>query len=265
MNRKFVLFLSKGLLLTSLAWAEPGGPVRVPVSGLETKDVIAERFGVEPNRVHREDEVMRVEPPESGWPTHRVLPKQTLWSISKQYDVSVDLLRQANQLEDDKIRSGSTLYIPARPLPQWLKVTTEDGRVGYVRADQILDAPPTRLSGEALVDLARGWLGTPYRFGGQSTAGIDCSGYVQEIFRQAGHILPRTADKQFEAGEAVPAEQLRAGDLVFFETYSSGASHVGIYSGSGRFLHASSSHGVVETELSEKYYQERFLGARRME
>lgn len=116
----------------------------------------------------------------------------------------------------------------------------------------------------ALVDSARKELGVPYVWGGTSSAGYDCSGYIYTMYAQRGIELPRMADEQFYAGVPVAKDDLQPGDLVFFETYMPGPSHAGIYVGNGRFVHASSGAGeVTETPLDKEYYVERFLGARR--
>ena len=115
----------------------------------------------------------------------------------------------------------------------------------------------------ALTRTALRYLGAPYVWGGESPSGVDCSGFVQAVFRRNGITLPRTADAQFEAGHRVSEGGLQPGDLVFFQTYAEGASHVGIYLGSGQFVHASSSNGVRVDSLSESYYSSRFIGARR--
>lgn len=107
--------------------------------------------------------------------------------------------------------------------------------------------------------------GVKYRFGGASPDGFDCSGFVMYVFNKHGIKLPRTADKQFEIGTPVKRKaDLIPGDLVFFETYERGASHVGIYRGNDQFVHASSSRGVTVSGLSEAYYSQRYLGARRV-
>jgi len=107
------------------------------------------------------------------------------------------------------------------------------------------------------------FLGVPYSFGGTSAYGFDCSGFVQHVFALMGRQLPRTADAQYYAGKRFEG-QPRAGDLVFFHTYEAGVSHVGIALGGDRFVHASSSHGVMVSSLHDSYWGARYLGAKRV-
>ncbi len=116
---------------------------------------------------------------------------------------------------------------------------------------------------KSLTRSALRFLGTPYVFGGTSTRGFDCSGYVQHVFAMMGVNIPRTADAQYYAGRKVTGG-MHAGDLVFFQTYEPGPSHVGIYLGRGRFVHASSSHGVMVSSLGDSYWGPKFIGAKRL-
>ena len=108
--------------------------------------------------------------------------------------------------------------------------------------------------------------GTPYRNGGsEPSSGFDCSGFVQWVFAQHGTALPRDVKQQFDEGRKIDADDVKAGDLVFFETVSRGASHVGIAIGADEFVHAPSSRGVVRIErLSTDYWVKRWVGARRI-
>ena len=101
-----------------------------------------------------------------------------------------------------------------------------------------------------IINSSLNYIGVPYVFGGTTPSGFDCSGFTRYVFATAGISLPRTADVQFEIGTPVSYDNLMPGDLVFFSTYTYGASHVGIYMGDGNFINASSSRGVVVDSLS---------------
>jgi cell wall-associated NlpC family hydrolase len=113
---------------------------------------------------------------------------------------------------------------------------------------------------------ALSYRGAPYRNGGSDPNGFDCSGFVQWVFAQQGRALPREVRDQFLLGRDVKREDVQPGDLVFFETVSHGASHVGIAIGGDEFVHAPSSRGVVRVENYETdYWKKRYVGARRLE
>jgi len=111
------------------------------------------------------------------------------------------------------------------------------------------------------------YLDAPYKYGGNSNDGIDCSGFTRQIFLNTFSIeLPRSAKEQFEIGEKVDRDDLEFGDLVFFNTSRrSKPGHVGIYLGDNQFIHSSRKLGVTISSLNEKYYSKRFYGARRIE
>lgn len=120
------------------------------------------------------------------------------------------------------------------------------------------------VEGREVVSKAAKYKGVPYVFGGTTPKGFDCSGYVQYVFKNCKASLPRLADEQALEGVFVTQKQLRPGDLVFFTTYTAGASHVGIYAGSGQFWSASSSKGVILSSLKDDYWKNRYYGARRV-
>jgi len=144
-------------------------------------------------------------------------------------------------------------------------------------ADGLVGAATYRaLMGRELPEVSRGgsyvarrivqtsfqYIGVPYVFGGTTPSGFDCSGFVRYVYANAGIWLPRAADEQFESGYAV--SNLQPGDLVFFSTYTYGASHSGIYLGNGKFISATSSSGVRVDNLYDGYWGSCYIGARRV-
>ena len=105
--------------------------------------------------------------------------------------------------------------------------------------------------------------GTPYCYSGDTPDCFDCSGFVSYCYGMVGIELPRTSRDQYRTGERV-IDGLQHGDLVFFNTSGRGVSHVGIYVGKNRFIHSSTSSGVMVSSLSNRYWQPRYLGARRV-
>ena len=131
--------------------------------------------------------------------------------------------------------------------------------------------PDARLSNPRQVHLVLSdqlvkWRGTPYRYGGLSRSGIDCSGFVYRTFRERfGIQLPRTTRQQSEIGTRISKKELLPGDLVFFKTgWGEGGLHVGIYDTQNQFIHASTSRGVMRSSLSNVYWRKVFWQARRL-
>lgn len=170
----------------------------------------------------------------------------------------------------------------------WYKVNSKN-QVGYIRSDlvELTEKPAenfgvnrgnsssgssssgssstTTLSkGEKLAAYAKTFVGYPYVYGGSSPSGFDCSGFMQYVHRQMGYTIKRTATAQLSNGRKVTRDELKPGDMVFFG-YGSTATHVGMYIGGGKFVHAENSGtGVVISELFTGYYSGRYLTARRI-
>jgi len=118
---------------------------------------------------------------------------------------------------------------------------------------------------EKVIPAAKKYIGVPYKYGGTTTRGFDCSGYIRQVFNEVGVSLPRTAAEMYKKGSIVSKSDLHVGDLVFFNTTGKPASHAGIYIGSGQFIHSSSSKGVTISNLSDPYYWgPRYIGAKRI-
>ncbi len=129
-----------------------------------------------------------------------------------------------------------------------------------------LDIEHQPLSGNVkeILTYANTFTGVPYKFGGTTPAGFDCSGYIRHVFKKIGYNMPRQADEQFMVGKKVEKSNLQPGDLVFFETYEPGISHSGIYIGDGQFISATSSSGVAVADIDDSYWGPRYRGAKRV-
>jgi len=115
-----------------------------------------------------------------------------------------------------------------------------------------------------ITDTALKLVGVPYKWGGITNKGFDCSGFIWYVFDKNAVHLPRTADGQYQVGKSIGFSNLQQGDLVFFTTYEPGASHSGIYLGKGNFIHTSSRRGVMVSNLTDSYWKTKYIGARRI-
>jgi len=180
--------------------------------------------------------------------TYTVQPGDTLEVIATRVGTSQQALATANHLRNaNRLSVGQVLKVP-----------------GARRA------PEPKATGEAcdsssLVKEALRYRGVPYQYAGTSSRGMDCSGLVSRVLMTHGIRAPHNAASLYKLGTPVQKANLQAGDLVFFNTRGRGISHVGIYIGKGEFVHASSGSGRVTTsQLTEGYYQLRYVGARRL-
>jgi cell wall-associated NlpC family hydrolase len=124
---------------------------------------------------------------------------------------------------------------------------------------QRLGVAPSALKNRALYHFVEAWEGVPYKYGGVSETGVDCSGFVGILYRQVyQQNLPRTAAEMSLKSKAVKRDQLEEGDLVFFDIEGKKTSHVGVYLQNGMFIHASTSRGVIISSLSLAYYDKAF-------
>lgn len=219
--------------------------------------------------------------------TYKVKKGDTIARVSKKTGVSVAELKRLNGLAKGKLKPGQTLALfdsdaetkpgkkaAAKPSLRYADLLNEK-EYEQSLAD-LLDQDSVNLHVQKSPDLksdnvkllktkAFGFLGTRYRFGGTSRNGLDCSAFVQKVFNEMEVSLPRTAREQFERGELVTRGDMQKGDLVFFRTYASFPSHVGIYLGGNRMIHASSrDRRVVISSVDTPYYRSRFIGAKRM-
>ena len=143
-----------------------------------------------------------------------------------------------------------------------------DGKVGPITYKALMnkEIPVSRGDNAIRRIIRRGYsvMGAPYVFGANGPYSFDCSGFVRYAVAAGGIYLPRMADEQYYFGRKISINNMRKGDLIFFSTYEAGASHVGIYLGEGRFLHAGSSTGVTVSNCFDSYWGPRIYGACRI-
>lgn len=131
--------------------------------------------------------------------------------------------------------------------------------------EQIFGFPFTDAFNPSWYESIYHWLGTPYRYAGKSLKGIDCSNFVNEVYKSVfGFIAGGNSAEQFARTLRVNKAELKEGDLVFFKINKNRISHVGIYLGNDRFAHSSRSKGVIVSNLKHPYYKTRFAGAGRL-
>lgn len=203
---------------------------------------------------------------------------ENLYSISKKYGVSIEEVKRINHLSSTVLKVGQVLKLPS---PQMEETFEEDGDLEE-RKDQMEEAVTEKgmkekQLGEPLgkwsspeernlfIKVVKTFLGVPYRLGGSTLKGIDCSAFVKKIYQIFNVDLPRTAREQIFFGKRVKREELEEGDLVFFKTRRANGTHVGIYVGNNEFVHASSwSKEVKIDSLETPYFDRRFLGGVRI-
>jgi lipoprotein Spr len=114
-----------------------------------------------------------------------------------------------------------------------------------------------------LVKEAESWIGTPYKYGGESRNGVDCSGFVLQVYTALGVRIPRTSNQQYDYVKKIDFDDKKTGDLIFFSKNSK-INHVGIYLGSGEMIHASSNNGVVKQLIDDYYFGDKIVGVGRV-
>ena len=193
---------------------------------------------------------------------YKVKRGDTVDKVALKFGVEKDDIVESNSNVNRRLSPGRVLLIPKIAEPQ--------------AGEEIVDfsggtMKPWKTTEEKfmLVKVAKSFMGAPYRYGGNSVRGLDCSAFVKKIYDIFDVQLPRSARDQYKTGPKVSRDQLAVGDLVFFRTkrFAKYPTHVGIYIGEGNFIHSSSGHariGVKIDSLQTDFYNKTFIGATRV-
>ncbi|UQD51854.1 peptidoglycan endopeptidase [Bacillus methanolicus] len=230
---------------------------------------------------------------------HTVKYGESLWEISKKYNVSVSNLQKWNHLSGSKIypgqkltllaphshssgtasksgtvtytvKSGESLWTIARKFGMTVselkkinklsRDTIHPGQKLLIKSTKTAVDSVSYSNVNALIAEAKKYIGVPYAWGGSTPSGFDCSGYLNYVYKKVGISIPRTVASIWNATKKVSSP--RVGDIVFFETNNNGPSHAGIYLGNNKFIHAGSSTGVTISDKNSSYWGPRYIGAR---
>ncbi|MGD0276404.1 MAG: NlpC/P60 family protein [Syntrophales bacterium] len=223
--------------------------------------------------------------------TYVVRRGESVYLISKKTGLSVNEIKRLNHIRSNRLRAGQKLVLSHPNITEASVDKTEESDDPSVMEEDDNLTEQEVISGEdmaeidqdkqassallghwndskerdLLVKVAKGFLGAPYRFGGSSVRGLDCSAFVKKMYQFFDVSLPRTAREQARVGVRVPRENLEEGDLVFFNTRHA-FGHVGIYIGNNEFVHAASGRqrSVTISNLDDPYYNKHFIKAVRI-
>lgn len=196
--------------------------------------------------------------------THKVEKGDTIYKLSIKYKTTVDNLKKLNNLKSDTIKIGQVLKLNGSVVTNKTSTQKVTPKKLSVSTNTNVQTP-SKVS--SLITNAKALKGTKYVWGGTTTKGFDCSGFVQYVYKKSGIELPRTTAEMSKQGTTISSKsQLKEGDLVFFATGAKKhkITHVGIYMGNNQVVHATTSNGVSVTNINDKYWGNKFIKGQRL-
>ncbi len=197
---------------------------------------------------------------------YKVQKGDTIEVIAARFNIDKEDLLEANNLKEGARLTQNTLILVPR-----IEAADNDKKEEFINLTTSKNLKTWKSNDEKymLVKVAKSFMGAPYKYGGNTVRGLDCSAYVKKIYEIFDVQLPRSAREQFQIGTKISKDELAVGDLVFFRTkrYIKYPTHVGIYIGDGNFIHSSSGHGRIGVKidsLSSDFYSRTYIGATRV-
>lgn len=247
-----------------------GQSLAIPEKGMKAGTAPESKKGTQ--QESGEDEFLGWDIPE----THAVKKGETLAKIAHRYHLSLEDLEAINALKGKRLKPGQTIYLQSPPEAKQEEKEGAGNENREERKEPSAEVAEVIAKGnesfaeekdrQLLAKVAKAFLGLKYSRGRTSINGMDCSAFVQKVFRIFDVDLPRTTREQFRVGYMVAREALGIGDLVFFKRgQARRPGHVGIYIGNGQFIHTSLRKKKVEVNsLENRYFSKRFIGAKRI-